>query len=1006
MKKRFFAFGISFLFLFFTAWVSLGQQTVLPADPSKAFRQANLFFQSKNFIAAREEFIHYLAYLQQQPHESTAEKTQVEYYIAMCSIYTMRPEAEMQALRFASEHPESPYTAQLKKDIGGFYYETGDWVRAIRYLSQSAQTNLEHAYFMAISHYQLQHYPEALVIFNSLKNDSEIEFALPAAYYAGVMQYKQGNYVEAIDDFKIAAADPIYTAEAPQWICSALVKLGKYEELEQYAEPILADTSGKYQVTELAFILAEKQFQMANYAKSAKNFEILYKHAPALFTRRLNFKRAFAYVQSNQAAKALPVLLSIASPADSIGQEINQLTADIYFKQGKQDERLVLLDQIAALPYNTRLQENAFYSRWEILKVKKDWARITKDVTSYLQSDANPIHAEMLVDLALYSIQQTDDLKALSHFMLHAPVGKSKFQALYQFLMYQKGAAYYASNDQKQAITFLKRSLEYPLNQEMAWNARFAQAEMLAKNNKNSDAIKIYMPLLEETSKPTGSPELSQRIRLSLAQSFTYITMYDRAQNYFEDYLTNKLQVSKTVDDFRNAGETAIANGKINVGLAYFDQGIALGQTGTASLLERKAKVLMNERRFEEAHAVYEKLSQVSSNTAKHDEALYLANLARFRSQNKVVFAELIASLSGFILQSNPANPYLSSSLLLRGETYEVTNQWILALADYQRLVRDFTKDSTAKEALIGASEILKREGRSEEIFELRQVYAAVHGDEKGDDEELFDLCRSIFDAGKYRIAVPELAKFVSKYPKFAQMAEVNWMLGFGTFQTKDWANSITYLKRVVAQVEPSTNKSEALWLLASIELEQKHPELASAYLLDLIRDSQGNEAVKTKARPVFFDLCKQLDQLSKFEPVLEADFDVVQKSQLHFELAQVYASNQKIIDAQRHWVRVVALDSSDLGAQALIFMANSMSQSADFKGSTELIKQYFGQEGARYFDAADAWVGKAYLLMADNFISLKNGRQAKVILDSILSSITDESILLQAKKKLEELSK
>jgi hypothetical protein len=36
----------------------------------------------------------------------------------------------------------------------------------------------------------------------------------------------------------------------------------------------------------------------------------------------------------------------------------------------------------------------------------------------------------------------------------------------------------------------------------------------------------------------------------------------------------------------------------------------------------------------------------------------------------------------------------------------------------------------------------------------------------------------------------------------------------------------------------------------------------------------------------------------------------------------------------------------------------------------------------------------------------LKNGRQAKVILDSILSSMTDESILQQAKKKLEELGK
>lgn len=1006
MKKRFSAFGISFFILFFSAWVCVGQQTTLPTDPVKTFRQANLFFQSKNFIAAREEFIQYLTYLQQQPRESTAEKTQVEYYIAMCSIYTMRPEAEMQAIRFVSEHPESPFAALLKREIGVFYYETGDWVRAIRYLSQAAQTNLEYTYFLAISHYQVKQFKEALALFNNLKYESEEEFSMPAAYYAGVMHFRSGMYDEAIADFKLAAKDLTYGPEIPQWISSALMKQGKIAELEQFVEPILADTTGKYLVTELALILAEKQFTNAQYAKAAGNYNILYKASPTKFSRNRTFKFAYSLAKSGESDRSLALFKGIAVKEDSVGQQALQLISDIYQTQNKIKARLETLDAIAALPYNPVLAENAFIARWEIFKSQKDWPRIIQEVKKYQVSDTNPAHAELFVDLALFAIQQTQDLSALSHFMLHSPAGKAKFQALYQLMMYEKGAQYYASNDQKRAITFLKRSLEYPLNQEMAWNARYAQAEILAKNNKNSDAIKLYMPLLEETSKPTGSPELSQRIRLSLAQSFTYITMYDRAQNYFEDYLSNKLQVSKTVDDFRNAGETAIANGKINLGLAYFDQGIALGQTGVSSLLERKAAVLMNERRFEEAHFVYEKLSQVSVNGIKHDEALYLANLARFRSQNKLVFAELISSLSAFIQQTTLGNSYLSSSLLLRGESYEATNQWILALADYQRLVREFTKDSTASEALIGASEILKREGRSEEIFELRQIYSSVNGEEKGDDEELFDLCQSIFNSGKYRIAVPELAKFVSNYPNYSQIGEVYWMLGFGTFQTKDWKNSATYLKRVVNLNNQTSKKSEALWLLASIELEQKNIVNAAAFLTDLVVDKSGNEAFKFKARPVLVDLYKASDQLNNLESMMVLDFDLEQKSQLHFTIAQAWLMKQNMANAERHFMQVVQLDSMDLGAQALIQVAIIHSQSGDYKGSTDLIKTNFSQEGARYFEVADAWVGKAYLLMADNFIALKNGRQAKVILDSILSSISDESILLQAKKKLEELSK
>lgn len=1001
MKKRFFAFSISFLFLFLSAWVSVGQQTTLPTDPAKTFRQANFFFQSKNFIAAREEFIQYLSYLQQQPRESTAEKTQVEYYIAMCSIYTMRPEAEMQAIRFVSEHPESPFAALLKREIGVFYYETGDWIRAIRYLSQAAQTNLEYTYYLAISHYQLSQFKEALALFDNLKYESEEEFSMPAAYYAGVMHFRSGMYDEAIADFKLAAKDPTYGPEIPQWISSALMKQGKIAELEQFVEPILADTTGKYLVTELALILAEKQFANGQYAKAAGNYNILYKASPTKFSRNRTFKFAYALAKSGESDRSLTLFKGIAAQEDSVGQQALQVMADIYQSQNKVKERLETLDAIAALPYNPVLAENAFIARWEILKSQKDWARIIQEVKKYQASDSNPVHAELFVDLALFAIQQTQDLAALSHFMLHSPAGKAKFQALYQLMMYEKGAQYYASNDQKRAITFLKRSLEYPLNQEVAWNARYAQAEILARNNKNSDAIKMYMPLLAETSKPTGSSELSQRIRLSLAQSFTYITMYDRAQLYFEEYLANKVAVTKTPQDFRNAAETAIANGKIEAGLAYFEQAIALGQAGTDALIERKAAVLFNERRYAEANAEYLRIAALYPQSPLRDLATFKAHAALFKSQNKLLYGSLIGSLTQTIQQAASGNPYLAPSLLIRGQTYEITNQWSLALDDYIRIVRQFTADSTSKDALIGASEILKRVGRGEEVFELREIFAKQHGEEKGDDEELFDLCRSIFEAGKYRFAVPELVKFISKYPKFEPMAEVNWMLGYGTFQTKDWGNSATYLKRV----QPEDKKSEALWLLASLELEQKNTEGAIAYLTASLREAITPE-LRLKATEKLVTLYAQTDQLAKADIWVDAMTNPDEKNQLTISLGNAWLQKQDGKQAEGYFMQVVQRDSSDIGAQALIQIALTRSQSGDYKGSTELIKTYFSQEGARYFEVADAWVGKAYLLMADNFIALKNGRQAKVILDSILSSMSDESILLQAKKKIEELSK
>jgi hypothetical protein len=163
---------------------------------------------------------------------------------------------------------------------------------------------------------------------------------------------------------------------------------------------------------------------------------------------------------------------------------------------------------------------------------------------------------------------------------------------------------------------------------------------------------------------------------------------------------------------------------------------------------------------------------------------------------------------------------------------------------------------------------------------------------------------------------------------------------------------------------------------------------------------------LRLKATEKLVTLYAQTDQLAKADVWVDALTNPEEKNQLTISVGNAWAQKQDAKKAEGYFMQVVQRDSSDVGAQVLIQTAVMHSQSGDYKGSTDLIKTYFSQEGARYYEVADAWVGKAYLLMADNFIALKNGRQAKVILDSILSSMSDESILLQAKKKLEELSK
>jgi len=98
-----------------------GQQTVKLTDPYEHFRQAKFFFDSNNFTAAQEEFRYYLKVLQNDRESLISDRMTVEYYIALCSVYSMRPEAEVQAIKYIADYPESPYSAKLIKEIGVFF---------------------------------------------------------------------------------------------------------------------------------------------------------------------------------------------------------------------------------------------------------------------------------------------------------------------------------------------------------------------------------------------------------------------------------------------------------------------------------------------------------------------------------------------------------------------------------------------------------------------------------------------------------------------------------------------------------------------------------------------------------------------------------------------------------------------------------------------------------------------------------------------------------------------
>lgn len=1002
MKKRLYYFSVLVLSVFFVQPFEMnGQQTVKLADPYEHFRQAKLLFDSNNFPAAQEEFRFYLKSLQESPSLLLSERTIVEYYIAMCSIYSMRPEAEIQAVKFVSDHPESPFSAKLITEIGVYYYETGDWARAIKYLSNSAQTNLEHKYYLAVSYYKANYLKEALALFNLLKFESEDEFSLPAAYYAGVMHYHAEQFDQAIADFKMASVDPKYATEAPVWISSAYMKLNRYNDLIDYVKPILADSSYRQSSGNLASIIAELQFQKQDYANAAKSYAVVKEKSPQLLNRDRSYKFAFALYKSRQLDEALVLLAQFNQTSDSLSQEMAKTRALIRIDQQKWDLAYQALQEVAAMPFNKVLADEAYLMYLSLLQQNQQWPTLLKEIKVYQKRLPQNKHGELLVSMAVDALQKQANLSAIEDFMLNFPVGKVKFQELYQATCYQIASKAYEKQEDRRAISYYRKSLDFVVNREMAWYARYALAEILARTNKNSDAIKLYVPLLAETASAAGSRELSQRIRLSLAHSFAYITMYDRSLQYFEEYVANKLDGRRSTEDLRNLAELSIAKGDLTLGLKYFDEAIQQNTPQSMSLLERKATILFNLRKFQEAADAYLAYGTKFPNDPLADKMLYQHNVALARLQKTESYAAVIRNTSMFIQEKSPANPMFAPFLLIRAQAYENTNQWFLALDDYVSIVRKYTSDSSAKEAIIGATELLKKAGRYSEAIEIQHIYASQHGDDPSLAEQWFDICSEMFQQAKYKLVVPELVRLIQEFPAYGQSDALNYMLGVSTYHTKDFSNALIYLKRSQQGI---TYANKAQWMIALIYEEQKRTDLAISTLVDLKANTPYQDTLMKDVQDklkFLYGQQRKFDLLHQLWQDLDAS-DSLRKSQWALEIGQV-ASDATEYELAKQWFgKSVKLDQDEIGTKAALGYAKALTLQREFKQSNEWLAMQFVQAESRFYHMPDALVGQAYLMMADNFIQLKNSAQAKVILQSILANSSDDAVKVLAKKKME----
>ena len=143
--------------------------------------------------------------------------------------------------QFVQDHAEHPKAVLAYYQLGNFYFKEKEYKRAINYFDRvntlrlTTEQQLETKFKLGYSYFSTKNFSKSLEYFDPIRRASNT-YSSAASYYAGYVEYRNGDYDKALSSLKKAEQNPAYSSLVPYMIANIYYKQQRYDELLSYTE--------------------------------------------------------------------------------------------------------------------------------------------------------------------------------------------------------------------------------------------------------------------------------------------------------------------------------------------------------------------------------------------------------------------------------------------------------------------------------------------------------------------------------------------------------------------------------------------------------------------------------------------------------------------------------------------------------------------------------------------------------------------------------------------------
>lgn len=982
----------SFILILLVSFRTTAQQSIIQDSDERLYLEALKAFQMKSFASSKTLFDRYIEL------SASDQKPEALYYLAYSRLKTGHPSAVSELHRFIEKSPGHPLAKSGYFVIGNHYFDQKDFSGALTYYNKTSPGNLE-------GRDQEEWYFKRGYCFamtgehaNAIRDlQSALEFRgdwfEQASYYLGEFFYKVRDFYSALNQLQpIDDGEGPFEEEIPQIVSAIYFEQGNYQQLYEYAGSRVSESVSIKNKT-LNRLMGEGYYIEKKYRQATRYLQRFLDLSGNKANASLYYKLAISYFQTGEDKKAVDYFKLAGLEKGDMGQAASFYLGQLYLRQNNQDYALSAFKNVIKGGSNAEMSEEALFLTGKINYDRKQFAEAVTDLTTYLsiyqgsrwRAEANELLAQAYLNTSNYD-------QAIAH--LEQIRNKSPLlKKAYQKVTFQKGQLLFNDNRFNDAIASLEKAVQFPVETDLAAQSFYLLGDSYSLVGKDQRALESYV-----SSKKYGKSRWTVNADYGLAYVYYNRKEYAPAERYFNDFLRK----TETTSDFYNDARVRLADcmyvqKKYEAAIrlyeeiaattafqrdyVYYQLGLAYNLKGNASGSRTNFKKVLSDE-----------------NSSFADNALFQLAQTYVEEAN---FTQAVPLLSQLI-QSYPNSPLVPYARGKRALSYFNMGRLSESKADYLYTLEHHISHPAANAALLGLQEI-KNRGEAVPDFEKHlEVYRKANPDDSSLEVIAFETAKTMYYNQLYRESITALRGFIEKYPTSGFLEDAYYFLADAAFRTREWTVAVAFFGKLF-EFENSAYATRALDKRgkALIQLKAYDQAVSNYRSLQKVSSSPKDHYLALDGlMNAYFALGRADSTLYFSKEILSSEWKPANAESAAWLIrGKIYLQQKNYNAAQDEFIKAINEAANESGAEAKYLLAEVFFQQKQYSRSLETLFDL-----NRNYASYQYWIGRSFLLIADNYFAMNELLQAEATLNSIVENAKNEEIIAMAKQKLEKV--